>query len=117
MSNEKTVIKPESSNRQMLEQINQQLGQTTGLTNQHQLAIDTLMLRTMQQQQILDQYRVAIYNLELRSALMVKMMEEKGFMAKEEFDKRWPVYLKNEVGIIGPEGKMEGSLKVSFYGN
>jgi hypothetical protein len=37
-------------------------------------------------------------------------------MAKEELARRWPLYLKNDVGVLGPEGKMEGSLKVSFYG-
>jgi hypothetical protein len=83
---------------------------------QHQGAIDMLMLRTLQQQQILDQYRVAIYNLELRFALLIKMIEEKGVMAKGEFDTRWPVYLKNDVGVIEPDGRMAGTLKVIFYG-
>ena len=94
----------------------QVLSQHQAALGQHQAAIDNLMLRTVQQQQILDQYRIAIYNLELRSALLIKMIEEKGFMVREEFDKRWPIYLKNDVGIIGPDGKMEGSLKISFYG-
>jgi hypothetical protein len=100
-----------------LEKANQQrLNQMANVIDQQHIAIDTLMLRTLQQQQVLDQYRVTIYNLELRSALLVKMMEEKGFMVKEEFEKRWPVYLKNDVGILEPNGKMQGILSVKFYG-
>jgi hypothetical protein len=74
-----------------------------------------LLLRMNQQQQMLDQYRGGIYNLELTSTLLLKMLEEKGIMAKEEFAKRWPLYLKSDVGTIGPEGKMEGVLKVTMY--
>ena len=77
---------------------------------------DLNALRFAQQQQILDQYRGNIYTLELKSNLFVKMMEEKGIMAKDEFEKRWPLYLKNDVGVIGPGGKMEGELKVTMYG-
>ena len=43
-------------------------------------------------------------------------MEEKGIFAKEEFDKRWPLYLKNDIGMVGPDGIMEGSLCIKFYG-
>jgi hypothetical protein len=99
------------------DQINNALGQHQSALVQHQGAIDTLMLRTLQQQQILDQYRIAIYNLELRSALLIKILEEKGIVVKDEFDKRWPIYLRNDVGIIEPDGKMQGVLKVTFYGN
>jgi hypothetical protein len=94
----------------------QKIEQLIASISQHQMAIDALMLRTLQQQQIMDQYRIAIYNLELRFTLLVKMVEEKGLMAKEEFDKRWPVYLKNDVGILEGDGKMSGSLRVTFYG-
>ena len=76
---------------------------------------ELLSLRTAQQGQVLDQYRMNIYNLELRVNLLIKMMEEKGIMAAEEFDKRWPLFLKNDVGAIGADGIMEGSLKVNFY--
>ena len=92
-----------------------QIDQIGNMVNQHHQIIDVLQLRTMQQQQILDQYRVNIYNMELRFQLLIKMLEEKGLMAKDEFNKRWPIYLKNEVGVIGPEGKMEGTMKVSMY--
>jgi hypothetical protein len=95
---------------------NANLQQMTNALGQHQGAIDTLMLRTLQQQQILDQYRIAIYNLELRFALLTKMMEEKGVMVRGEFDTRWPVYLKNDVGVIDETGKMVGTLRVTFYG-
>lgn len=44
------------------------------------------------------------------------MMEEKGVFAEGEFDKRWPLYLKNDIGMVGPDGMMEGSLKIHFYG-
>jgi hypothetical protein len=77
--------------------------------------LDTLSLRTNQQGQILDQYRVSIYTLELKLTLLNKVLEEKGIFAQGEFDKRWPLYLKNDVGVIGPDGIMEGSLKISFY--
>jgi hypothetical protein len=69
-----------------------------------------------QQGQILDQYRVNIYTEELKFGLLIKMLEEKGIFAQGEFDKRWPLYLKNDVGVVGPDGLMEGSLKVHFYG-
>lgn len=77
--------------------------------------IDMLLLRANQQQQILDQYRASIYNLELKSELLLKMLEEKNLMAKEEFVKRWPLYLKNDVGALGPDGKMAGTIKVTMY--
>jgi hypothetical protein len=79
-------------------------------------SIESLALRMGQQNQIIDEYRVALFTMEQKLILLVKMMEEKGFMAKGEFDKRWPVYLKNDVGVIGPDGVMEGSLKVSLFG-
>jgi hypothetical protein len=72
-------------------------------------------MRAAQQGQILDQYRGSIYTAELRFELLLKMLEEKGILVKDEFNKRWPLYLKNDIGVIGPEGVMEGSLKVSFW--
>jgi hypothetical protein len=79
--------------------------------------LERLNLRTAQQSQILDQYRMNIYNMELRINLVIKMMEEKGVFASGEFDKRWPLYLSNDVGAIGPDGVMEGSMRVNFYGD
>ena len=76
---------------------------------------ETLSLRAAQQNQILDQYRMNIYNIDLRINLIIKMMEEKGVFTTGEFDKRWPLFLKNDIGAIGPDGIMEGSLKVNFY--
>jgi len=92
-------------------------GQITAKINEHAQALEMGILRDSQQQQILDQYRISIYNLELKFDLLIKMMEEKGIMAKEEFAKRWPLYLKNDIGVLNAGGHMEGSLKVSFYGN
>jgi hypothetical protein len=54
--------------------------------------------------------------MELRFNLIVKILEEKGIILQGEFDKRWPVFLKNDIGVPGSDGLMEGSLKVSFYG-
>jgi hypothetical protein len=79
-------------------------------------SLDVLSLRTGQLAQIQDQFRYDVYNLQLKLDLLIKMLEEKGHMVKGEFDKRWPTYLKNDVGAIGPDGMMEGSLKVTFYG-
>jgi len=79
--------------------------------------LERLNLRIAQQSQILDQYRMNIYNLELRINLVIKMMEEKGVFASGEFDKRWPLYLSNDVGAIGQDGVMEGSLSIKFYGS
>ena len=76
---------------------------------------ELLSLRIAQMNQIIDQYRMNIYNLDLRISLVIKMMEEKGVFANQEFEKRWPLFLKNDVGAIGPDGVMEGSLKVHFY--
>lgn len=77
--------------------------------------IDVLNLRANQAQQQLDQYRVNIYNLELRFELLNRMLEEKGIFAKEEFKTRWPLYLKNDVGSVGADGVMPGELMVTFY--
>lgn len=77
---------------------------------------ELLSLRSAQQNQILDQYRMNIYNIDLRINLIIKMMEEKGIFVAGEFDKRWPLFLKNDVGAIGPDGIMAGSLKTHFYG-
>jgi len=95
--------------------IQQQLDQIVAKINEHAQALEMSVLRDNQQQGVIDQYRVNIYNLELKFDLLIKMMEEKGIMAKDEFGRRWPLYLKNEVGVIGPDGRMEGSLKVTFY--
>lgn len=77
---------------------------------------ESLGLRLNQYIQIIDQYRTTIYTLELKQKLLVKMMEEKGYVTKGEFDNRWPQYLKNDVGVMGPDGKMEGNVLVNFYG-
>jgi hypothetical protein len=79
--------------------------------------INGLSLLANQQQQIIDQYRTGIYTLELQQNLIIKMLEEKGIFAKEEFAKRWPLYLKNDIGVTGPDGQMDGILKISFYNN
>lgn len=76
---------------------------------------DLLNLKVAQQGQLIDQYRINIYTLELRVNLLIKLLEEKGITAVGEFDKRWPHYLTHDVGAIGPDGVMEGSLKVQFY--
>jgi hypothetical protein len=76
---------------------------------------DVLSLKMAQVTQVLEQYRLNIYNLELRITLLNKMLEEKGVLAIDEFEKRWPLYLKNNVGVVGPDGVMEGSLRVHFY--
>jgi flagellar biosynthesis/type III secretory pathway protein FliH len=107
---------PQPPQQQTAQKLDQFATQMTAKINEHAQALEMGILRDNQQQQIIDQYRAAIYNLELKFDLLIKMFEEKGIMAKEEFGKRWPLYLKNEIGVIGPEGRMEGSLKVSFYG-
>jgi hypothetical protein len=76
---------------------------------------ELLSLRSAQQNQILDQHRVTMYNLDLRLNLIIKLLEEKGIFVPGEFDKRWPLFLKNDIGAIGPDGIMEGSLKIYFY--
>lgn len=77
---------------------------------------ELMSLRLGQQGQILEQYRAESYNASLRFTLLLKMLEEKGVMVKGEFDTRWPLYLKNDVGVIGPDGVMEGSIRVTIYG-
>jgi hypothetical protein len=79
-------------------------------------SIESLSVRLGQMTQILDEYRVGIFTLDQKLSLLIKMLEEKHLMATGEFDKRWPIYLKSEVGILGSDGVMEGSLKVTFYG-
>jgi hypothetical protein len=77
---------------------------------------DILSLKIAQVSTVLEQYRATLYNIELRHNLLIKMMEEKGLIAPEEFEKRWPLYLKNTVGVVGQDGVMEGNLKVRIYG-
>ena len=77
---------------------------------------ELMNLRVNQQTQILEENRMAMYTHELRTALLIKMLEEKGVLVPGEFDKRWPLYLKNDVGAMGPGGVMEGSLKIAKYG-
>ena len=79
-------------------------------------SIDVLSLRTAQQNQILKQFRASTYNDELRFSLLLKILEEKKILVPGEFDNRWPMYLKNEVGVVGPDGVMEGNLIVHWYG-
>lgn len=56
-----------------------------------------------------------MYTTELRFNLLLKMFEEKGILVKDEFDKRWPIYLKNDIGAIGEDGVMQGNLRVTMY--
>jgi len=77
---------------------------------------ELLSLKVGQISSILEQYRANIYNLELRQQLLTKILEEKGILVSGEFDQRWPTYLKNNVGVLGPDGIMEGSLKIRIYG-
>ena len=79
-------------------------------------SLDTMSLKISQMMQILDQYRMNIFNMDLRFQLLTKMLEEKGVFVKEEFAKRWPIFLKSDVGVVGQDGVMEGVLKVTFYG-
>ena len=65
--------------------------------------------------QLIDRMRLTIYNNELRFNLLVKMLEEKGILANQELEKRWPLYLKNDIGAMGSDRIMSGSLKVTFY--
>lgn len=95
--------------------VRQQLEQAMAALQQQAKNIELLLIRTNQQQQIIDQYRTNIYTLELRSGLMQKLMEEKSIWAKDEFEKRWPIYLKNDVGIVDQNGNMEGNLSIKFY--
>lgn len=78
-------------------------------------SIELLNLRLAQQGQIIEQYRTSLYNTELRLNLLIKMMEEKGLFVPGEHEKRWPLYLKNDIGVIGPEGIMEGTLKITIF--
>ena len=107
----------EPSFSQQLKSIKEHLGNSDLLINNGLANLDTIRLQIMQQQQTIEQYRVAIYNLELRSSLVIKILEEKGILAREEFEKRWPLYLKNDIGIISSDGKMEGTLKITMYGD
>lgn len=74
-----------------------------------------LNLQLAQMNQIIEQYRVNMYNMELRFNLLLKMVEEKGMFVAGELDKRWPLFLKNDVGVPGPDGVMEGTLKTHLY--
>jgi len=78
--------------------------------------LDMISLRLNQQVQVLEQYRASMYNSDLRMELLMKMLVEKGLFAKDEFDKRWPLFLKNDIGAVGPDGVMEGTCKIHFYG-
>jgi hypothetical protein len=80
-------------------------------------SIESLTMKIAQQGQIIDQYRNSIYKAEVRFELLIKMLEEKKFFAKGEYGTRFPIYLKNDIGVIGPDGVMEGSLKISLYEN
>jgi len=79
-------------------------------------SIEVLSLRTSQQNQVMEQFRTGQYTNELRFSLLLKLLEEKKILVPREFDNRWPLFLKNEVGVVGPDGVMEGTLAVHFYG-
>lgn len=74
-----------------------------------------ISLMVSYQKQVIDKLRLQAYQNELKFKLLLKMLEEKGFMAKEELAKRWPHHLQYDVGSITANGKMEGNLKVNFY--
>lgn len=78
---------------------------------------ELLNLKIAQLSQVIEQYRVSMYNDELRLGLLLKIIEEKGLIAPGEFDKRWPLYLRNDIGVPDQNGNMEGSLKIKIYEN
>jgi hypothetical protein len=79
--------------------------------------LELVNLKIAQLGQIIEQYRVDMYHAGLRADLLHKMLEEKGIFLKDEFNKRWPLYLENDIGIINPNtGIMSGSLKTHIYG-
>lgn len=67
--------------------------------------------------QLIDKMRIQQYNMELKQQLLIKMLEERKILADNELDRRWPQYLISDIGALGPEGKMEGVLKVTFFGD
>jgi len=77
--------------------------------------LDILRLQINQQNQVLEQYRTEMYNATLRFNLLQKILEDRGVLVKGEFDSRWPQYLRSDIGVVGPDGMMDGSLKVSKY--
>ena len=77
---------------------------------------EKLNLQVNQMNQILEQYRANMFTTELKFNLVLKMLEEKGILAKGEFETRWPQYLKTDIGVVGQDGIMDGSLAVHFYG-
>jgi hypothetical protein len=77
--------------------------------------LDNVNLRFSQYSNILEQYRSNMFMMEHRTNLVIRMLEEKGIFAKNEFDTRWPLYLKNDVGVPGQDGMMQGSLKITFF--
>jgi predicted transcriptional regulator YheO len=80
--------------------------------------IEQANLRFTQISQTENQTRQEMFNTQTRFDLLVRMLEEKGIMANGEFQKRWPLYLKNVVGVADSDGIMRpGKPKVTFYGN
>ena len=80
------------------------------------MEIDGNVALTMSyQKQLIDKMRLNAYHTELKFNLLMKILEEKSILAGQELDKRWPLYLKNDIGAIGPDGVMAGSLKVTFF--
>jgi hypothetical protein len=77
--------------------------------------LDLINLKIGQMNQVMQEYRTNSYNHELKSALLIKLLEEKGVLSKGELDSRWPLFLKNEVGVLENDGVMAGTLKVTFY--
>jgi hypothetical protein len=83
---------------------------------EHTKVLEVSQLRDNQVNQTLEQYRMDLYQSGLKFDLLLKILMEKGIFVKDEFDKRWPLYLKNDVGVMDPNGKIQGELKVTFYG-
>jgi hypothetical protein len=76
-----------------------------------------LGLGYQQQQGINEEYRRQIFFLEHKVNMLCKMLGETNVMAKDAVETRWPLYLENDVGVVGQDGKMKGSVKVTFYDN
>ena len=53
--------------------------------------------------------------IRLKLALLRVMLSERGVLRETEWNQKWPRYLRNDVGIQEPNGKMQGSLKIHFY--
>jgi len=77
---------------------------------------ETLLAYIRQQEQLIEGIQKELYMFKLQKDHLIKFLEQKNILQTEEFIRSYDNYLRYQVGHPDASGKIEGSLKISIFG-